>query len=172
MGKAMASARSANAKGKEQARPGSSREGVFGKAPRKALKVFKAAPVKRKYKPGEIAGWLRPPLGDGSADEGNDLDGWEEEEFRRLCLCKKAPVDMAFCKCGCLVYMTREEWHAKKEEVVEAPPPTAASLRKKVSRPEGWEEEVDGVKKLVCWCGEGFCDNHEDGNHSDVYEDE
>ena len=72
--------------------------------------------MKRKYKTGEIAGWMRPPLGDDSADEGNDLDDWEEEEFRRLCLCKERPKDMAYCRCGCLVYLTREEWQAKKEE--------------------------------------------------------
>ena len=42
-----------------------------------------------------------------------------------------------------------------------------ASEWKKVCRPAGWEEEVDGVKQ-TCWCGEEWCDNHEDGNHSDV----
>jgi len=95
---------------------GSSKQ-VIGKAPRKTLKVFKApvlkAPVKRKYKKGEIAGWLRPALADDSADEGNDLDEEEEETFQRLCLCRQ-PKDMGTCKCGCLVFMTRAEWHAKK----------------------------------------------------------
>ena len=109
MGKIMTSAKSTNAKGKEEASP-------LGKEPRKDLKVWKADPVNRKYNPGEISGWMRPPLGDDSADEGNDLDDWEEEEFQRLCLWKH-PKDMAFCKCGCLVYLTREEWQAKKEDV-------------------------------------------------------
>ena len=31
-----------------------------------------------------------------------------------------------------------------------------------------WEEEIEGVKQ-ACWCGEEWCDNHEDGNHEDVY---
>lgn len=39
---------------------------------------------------------------------------------------------------------------------------------KKVCRPEGWEEQIEGVKQ-ACWCGEEWCDNHEDGNHEDVY---
>ena len=42
-----------------------------------------------------------------------------------------------------------------------------ASERKKVGRPAGWEAEVDGVKQ-ACWCGEEWCHNHEDGDHSDV----
>ena len=37
----------------------------------------------------------------------------------------------------------------------------------KRTRPATWEPEVDGVTQ-PCWCGEMFCDNHEDGNHSDV----
>ena len=69
--------------------------------------------AKRKYKKGEIAGWRRPRLDGDSADEGNDLDEEEEETFQRLCLCRQ-PKDMGTCKCGCLVFMTRAEWHAKK----------------------------------------------------------
>ena len=39
---------------------------------------------------------------------------------------------------------------------------------KKVCRPVGWEEEVDGVKQ-ACWCGKEWYDNHEDANHEDVW---
>ena len=38
----------------------------------------------------------------------------------------------------------------------------------KVGKPVGWEEEVDGVKQ-ACWCGEMWDDNHEDGNHDEVW---
>ena len=65
---------------------------------------------KRKYAEGEIKPWMRPPLDDDSADEGNDRDEWEEEEFQRLCLCVK-PRSMGRCTCGCLVTLSRKEWH-------------------------------------------------------------
>ena len=138
--------KSAKAEGKEQATPKSAfakakesagvKKVTFGKAPRKALKVFKAKKTldgtkrpqkaqagpkkakvdaqKRVYKPGEIDGWLRPLLYKDTSDEGHDHDEWELEEFERLCLCKE-PKDMGVCQCGCVVYMTMEEWHAKKE---------------------------------------------------------
>ena len=38
----------------------------------------------------------------------------------------------------------------------------------KAGKPAGWEEEVDGVKQ-ACWCGEMWDDNHEDGNHDEVW---
>ena len=41
----------------------------------------------------------------------------------------------------------------------------------KAGKPAGWEEEVDGVKQ-ACWCGEMWYDNHEDGNHEDVWVEE
>ena len=65
---------------------------------------------KRKYKKGEIKPWMRPPLDDDSADEGNDRDEWEEKEFQSLCLCVK-PRSMDRCTCGCLVTLSREQWH-------------------------------------------------------------
>jgi hypothetical protein len=33
---------------------------------------------------------------------------------------------------------------------------------KKVTRPKGW------CKVKYCWCGEPWCDGHEDGDHDDV----
>ena len=41
----------------------------------------------------------------------------------------------------------------------------------KAGKPAGWEEEVDGVKQ-ACWCGEMWDDQHEDGNHEDVWVEE
>ncbi|MEI6532092.1 MAG: NmrA family NAD(P)-binding protein [Chlamydiota bacterium] len=54
-------------------------------------------------------------IGAGSAAfSSTSMDEEEEETFQRLCLCRQ-PKAMGTCKCGCLVFMTREEWHAKKE---------------------------------------------------------
>ena len=39
----------------------------------------------------------------------------------------------------------------------------------KVGKPVGWEKDVDGER---CWCGEDWDDNHEDGNHEDVWMEE
>lgn len=77
---------------------------------------------KRKYAPGEIKGWMRPALADDSADEGNDLDDWEEERFRQLCLCEPRPDSTAQCTCGCLVDYTRSAWRKHKKKHGLAPP--------------------------------------------------
>ena len=71
--------------------------------------------VGKKYKEGELIGWRRPGTADDSADEGNDLDDWEQEEFERLCLC--GGVDTPDCKCGCVLPMTREAWKQKKRRI-------------------------------------------------------
>ncbi len=76
----------------------------------------------KKYKRGEIAGWMRPSLDDDSEDEGNDLDEWEEEHFRDICLCEPRPYSTAECQCGCLVYYTRREWTQHKKKHGLAPP--------------------------------------------------
>jgi hypothetical protein len=72
--------------------------------------------VGKKYKKGQLVGWMRPPLADDSADEGNDLDDWEEEEFKRLCLCGPG-VGTPDCKCGCLLEMSDEAWKQKKSRI-------------------------------------------------------
>ena len=36
---------------------------------------------------------------------------------------------------------------------------------KKITRPEGW------YKEDYCWCGEPWCDGHEDGDHDDVWQE-
>ena len=82
----------------------------------------KKAQPKRKYAPGEIPPWVRKYLSDGSADEGNDLDDWEERRFRELCLCEPRPDSMAECTCGCLVVYTRSEWKKHKKKHGLAPP--------------------------------------------------
>jgi hypothetical protein len=38
---------------------------------------------------------------------------------------------------------------------------------KEKKRPEGWEKEEDED----CWCGEPWCDGHEDGDHDDVWQE-
>jgi hypothetical protein len=75
---------------------------------------------KRKYAPGEIDGWMRPA--DDSEDEGNDLDDWEEERFRQLCLCEPRPYSTAECTCGCLVDYTLRAWKKHKKKHGFAPP--------------------------------------------------
>ncbi len=67
---------------------------------------------KRKYAPDEIAEWMRPFLDDDSADEGNELDEWEEKQ---LCLCEPHPDSTTECTCGCLVDYTRREWKKHKK---------------------------------------------------------
>lgn len=39
---------------------------------------------------------------------------------------------------------------------------------KKIRKPKHWREEINNVKQ-PCWCHEEWSDNHEDGNHEDVF---
>ncbi len=89
---------------------------------KKPAKPTKEEKAQRKYQRGKIRGWMRPPLSDGSADEGNALDEWEDERWRELCLCEPRPDSTAECTCGCLVQYTRSAWKKHKEKHGLAPP--------------------------------------------------
>ena len=85
-------------------------------APLAAKEQKPKAKRKRKY------AWMRPPVADDSEDEGNELDDWEEERFRELCLCEPRPYSTAQCNCGCLVFYTRRAWRQHKKKHGIAPP--------------------------------------------------
>jgi hypothetical protein len=100
--------------------------------PKKAKRKYARGPIekkaqpkpkkpKRKYKRGEIAEWVRLPLADSSADEGNDLEEWEAQRFLELCLCGPG-TNEATCTCGCMVQYTRSSWRKHKAKHGLAPP--------------------------------------------------
>ena len=82
----------------------------------KDMLIARLAPAKRARSRADVED------DDDSEDEGNDLDEWEEEHFRDICLCEPRPYSTAECQCGCLVYYTRREWTQHKKKHGLAPP--------------------------------------------------